>query len=102
MNKVTLNTFKESGKWYDTIEYVTEIESWKTPELIEEAKTKAQSDMDFTMHVEDSRGGVNWRLVKIDRKIEIIKFDESTTFEDKEELKTKFTKITNKNNFVGC
>lgn len=62
--KVTLNTFKESGKWYDEIIYDSDIEPWKHKEIIDEAKQKAQSGMDFTLYAEHEKG-LLYQLVRV-------------------------------------
>lgn len=64
MTKVTLHTFKESGKWYDEIKYETSIEPWKHAEIIAEAKTKAQKGMNFTLRA-DHEKGLLYQLVKV-------------------------------------
>lgn len=52
-SKIKLELFKDSGKYYDTIEYESEFPCHEANKLIEEAKTKFISDFDFTIEMEE-------------------------------------------------
>lgn len=64
--KVTISTYKESGKWYDSFEYESDLpDIWNKDAFIEEAiKTHPQcKDMSFTLRVEKGDMMGQW-LVK--------------------------------------
>lgn len=57
--KIILNTYKESGKWYDTISYYTDLPLHDSHAIIEEAKTKAPKNVFFTIdYQEDDYGHI--------------------------------------------
>ena len=67
MTIVSINTFKDSGKWYDNFRYESEIPCWDTDNLIKEAIEKHKISMDFTIKADNGQGAVNFRLHKINK-----------------------------------
>jgi hypothetical protein len=63
--KVTLNKFKQSGKWYHEVKYTSDFTPLQSEELINEAKCYLPLNLDFTIYAECEDGTLLYQLIKM-------------------------------------